>query len=99
MCISACHDGITVLFMTDKLRNIKVFQCIGLAKEIQNAMAIGDNVLCECKRKTIRKSKKDSKKFRRVAYNSHRKVSTFSDFLCVSRFALTSLYDIFFLFI
>uniref|UniRef100_A0AAF5Q4Z4 MI domain-containing protein n=2 Tax=Wuchereria bancrofti TaxID=6293 RepID=A0AAF5Q4Z4_WUCBA len=37
-------------------------------------MAVGDNVLCECKRKMIRKNKKESKKFRRVAYNSHRRV-------------------------
>lgn len=38
-------------------------------------MAVGDNVLFECKRKMLRKSKKECKKFRRVAYNSHRKVS------------------------
>ncbi|VDN91557.1 unnamed protein product [Brugia pahangi] len=48
--------------------------CIGLAKEIRNVMAVGDNVLCQCKRKMIRKTKKESKKFRRVAYNSHRRV-------------------------
>uniref|UniRef100_A0A2K6VPL7 MI domain-containing protein n=1 Tax=Onchocerca volvulus TaxID=6282 RepID=A0A2K6VPL7_ONCVO len=37
-------------------------------------MAVGDNVLSTCKRKMIRKSKKECKKFRRVAYNSHRKI-------------------------
>ncbi|VDK79567.1 unnamed protein product [Litomosoides sigmodontis] len=37
-------------------------------------MAVGSNVLSECKRKIGRKSKKQCKKFRRAAYNSHRKV-------------------------
>lgn len=37
-------------------------------------MAIGDNVLCTCKRKELRRNRRDIKKARRIAYHSHKKV-------------------------
>ncbi|KAL3999147.1 MA3 domain family protein [Acanthocheilonema viteae] len=59
--------------LTKQTNTVKIFQHF-LVKEIRNVMAVGDHVSSECKRKMIRKSKKESKKFRQIAYNSHRKV-------------------------
>uniref|UniRef100_A0A0R3RZV3 MI domain-containing protein n=1 Tax=Elaeophora elaphi TaxID=1147741 RepID=A0A0R3RZV3_9BILA len=53
---------------------LRLFQVHFHCYENLDVMAVGDNVLSGCKRKMIRKNKKESKKFRRAAYNSHRRV-------------------------